>query len=64
MEQASGPIPFDTRESELDELRRWRRHDRSARNLLELTTLYEQRRDIQGVSIVADFFADSVRWSA
>ena len=46
-----------------DEVRETNRQRRQARNLQGLTSLYETRDDIQGVSQVADFFADSVRWA-
>lgn len=40
------------------------RNRRRARSSHELTELFGQRSDLQGVSPVADFFVESVRWSA
>jgi hypothetical protein len=40
------------------------RNRRRARSSDELTRLFETRVDLQGVSPVADFFVESVRWSA
>jgi hypothetical protein len=40
-----------------------RRQQRRARTTYGLTTLFEARDDLRGVSPVADFFADSVRWT-
>jgi len=37
---------------------------RRARNSSELTALYGEREDIRGISPVADFFVDAVRWTA
>jgi hypothetical protein len=59
----TAPGPARTRNRDLDEVRGNSRQRRQARNLHGLTTLYETRDDIQGVSQVADFFADSVRWA-
>jgi hypothetical protein len=61
MDTASGPGSTSSRDR--DETRGSSRQRRQARNLHGLTTLYETRDDIQGVSQVADFFADSVRWA-
>ena len=36
---------------------------RHARNVHGLTVLFEERQEMRGVSRVADFFADSFRWS-
>ncbi len=40
------------------------RNRRRARSSHELTQLFSQRSDLEGVSPVADFFVESVRWSA
>ncbi|WP_148573721.1 hypothetical protein [Nocardioides caldifontis] len=40
------------------------RNRRRARSSHELTELFAERADLQGVSPVADFFVESVRWSA
>jgi hypothetical protein len=40
------------------------RNRRRARSSHELTELFGTRSDLQGVSPVADFFVESVRWSA
>ncbi len=40
------------------------RNRRRARSSHELTELFSERSDLQGVSPVADFFVESVRWSA
>ncbi len=40
------------------------RNRRRARSSHELTALFSERSDLQGVSPVADFFVESVRWSA
>jgi len=40
------------------------RQRRRARNVESLTTLYSQRKDIHGVSTVADFFVESTSWCA
>ena len=61
METASGPGSTSSRDR--DEDRGSTRRRRQARNLHGLTTLYDTRNDIRGVSQVADFFADSVRWA-
>ncbi len=61
METASGPTRTSTHD--FDEVRGNSRERRQARNLQGLTRLYDARDDIQGVSLVADFFADSVRWA-
>jgi len=60
MDTASGPAPTTP---DLDESRGESRRRRQARNLHGLTSLYDARDDIHGVSQVADFFADSVRWA-
>jgi hypothetical protein len=61
MDTASGPGGASSRDR--DEVRGSTRQRRQARNLHGLTRLYDTRDDIQGVSQVADFFADSVRWA-
>jgi hypothetical protein len=40
------------------------RNRRRARSSHELTELFTERSDLLGVSPVADFFVESVRWSA
>ena len=40
------------------------RNRRRARSSHELTELFGHRSDLQGVSAVADFFVESVRWCA
>ena len=40
------------------------RNRRRARSSHELTVLFSERSELQGVSPVADFFVESVRWSA
>ena len=40
------------------------RNRRRARSSHELTELFSERSDLLGVSPVADFFVESVRWSA
>jgi hypothetical protein len=40
------------------------RNRRRARSSHELTMLFNARADLHGVSPVADFFVESVRWSA
>jgi hypothetical protein len=40
------------------------RNRRRARSSQELTDLFNERADLKGVSPVADFFVESVRWSA
>jgi hypothetical protein len=40
------------------------RNRRRARSSHELPELFSERSDLQGVSPVADFFVESVRWSA
>ena len=60
MDTASGPARTAR---DHDEARGEDRRRRQARNLHGLTSLYEARDDIHGVSQVADFFADSVRWA-
>ena len=44
--------------------RRVRRELRRARIARELSELFTERDELRGVSPVADFVADSVRWSA
>ncbi len=61
MDTASGPGSTSSRDH--DDVRGSTRQRRQARNLHGLMTLYDTRDDIQGVSQVADFFADSVRWA-
>lgn len=46
------------------EQRRVRQERRRARNSQELSTLLGQREDLSGVSPVADFVVESVRWTA
>ncbi len=40
------------------------RNRRRARSSHELTELFNERADLLGISPVADFFVESVRWSA
>jgi hypothetical protein len=40
------------------------RNRRRTRSSHELTELFSERSDLLGVSPVADFFVESVRWSA
>jgi hypothetical protein len=44
--------------------RRATRNRRRARSSHELTALFTERADLRGISPVADFFVESVRWSA
>ena len=44
--------------------RRAQQQRRRARNSQGLSVLLTQREDLTGVSSVADFFVESVRWSA
>ena len=60
MDTASGPARTT---HDLDDTRGESRRRRQARNLQGLTSLYDARDDLHGVSKVADFFADSVRWA-
>jgi hypothetical protein len=46
------------------EQRRLGQQRRRARNSQELSTLLGQREDLSGVSQVADFFVEPVRWTA
>ena len=48
----------------VNEQRRARQQRRRARNSQELSTLLAQREDLSGVSPVADFFVEFVRWTA
>jgi hypothetical protein len=41
-----------------------RQQRRRARNSQELSTLLADRQELSGVSLVADFFVESVRWTA
>jgi hypothetical protein len=45
------------------EQRRTRQQRRRARNSRGLSTLLAEREDLSGVSPVADFFVESVRWT-
>jgi hypothetical protein len=47
----------------LAELRRARQQRRHARNSRQLSTLLADREDLSGVSPVADFVVESVRWT-
>ncbi len=40
------------------------RNRRRQRSSAELSQLFEEREDLRGVSGIADFFVESVRWSA
>ena len=56
---------MDTAEIEhISEQRRARQQRRHARNSQELSTLFAHREDLSGVSPVADFVVESVRWTA
>jgi hypothetical protein len=56
---------MDTADIEhLVEQRRVRQQRRRARNSQELSTLLADREDLSGVSPVADFVVESVRWTA
>ena len=56
---------MDTADIEhLVEQRRARQQRRRARNSQELSTLLADREDLSGVSQVADFVVESVRWTA
>jgi hypothetical protein len=46
------------------EPRRIRAERRRARNSKRLTTLLQEREELAGVSPVADFVVESVRWTA
>ena len=46
------------------EQRRLRQQRRRARNSQELSALFGQREELSGVSLVADVFVESVRWTA
>jgi hypothetical protein len=45
------------------EQRRARQQRRRANNSRGLSTLLSEREELSGVSAVADFFAESVRWT-
>ncbi len=45
------------------EQRRLRQQQRWARNSHGLSTLFTEREELSGVSPVADFFVESVRWT-
>jgi hypothetical protein len=47
-----------------DQRRLATRNRRRSRSSHELTRLFSARGDLEGVSPVADFFVESVRWSA
>ncbi|QIK67673.1 hypothetical protein G7072_16130 [Nocardioides sp. HDW12B] len=54
----------DTAGIEADELAAVRNVRRRARTAAGLTTLYAERADLDGVSPAAQFYAESVRWTA
>lgn len=53
----------DTVETRLDELRSVR-NAALARRYLGTSTLLDARRDLEGISAMADHFRDAARWSA
>jgi hypothetical protein len=50
--------------TELDRNAPATKNRRRTRSSHELSVLFEERDDLVGVSPVADFFVESVRWSA
>jgi hypothetical protein len=54
----------DTTGIDADELAAVRNVRRRARTAAGLTTLYAARADLDGVSPAAQFYAESVRWTA
>lgn len=55
--------PTTTPDRDLDRLREQRDQLR-LRHAQRLTSLMEERSDLRGVHALADYFDDSVRWSA